>query len=1076
MIPSHMKSTAQAMTLRFLQYVIAPGACTELRIFGATFSQRGASIVRADRYSKTFSGWFDSPEAMLQTVASVREVSCYVTVNPVRPDLLGRADNRLKACPKGEGTNAGDILRRQFWYVDFDAMNPVGTSATRGELEPVLDRRAKFLDDHPEVAASSIWGGSGNGAWLLVRVEDLPADPQSYALIERALGVVAAKYADERVKIDTVNKDPSRVVCLPGTEKTKGENLVKGNPTTDRPWRLVTLESPGWDSAEFTPLSGLDLAHWVGQVAPGPAMVAGGLPEGRAGGLPLGPPKEGRARAGAAPWSGSGSRRDAPRDLILSWAAQNVDRMEPAVSGQGGHAKTFDMACSLVKGFNLTVAEALPIAQAYNARCQPPWSDEELRHKLESADSKVDSRPRGYLLDVCDRPGSASGAAQKGGDGPDKPIDEAGGKGKAGRFDHKYTDGNGFLARVTPAPKGGLEAEPIANFTARIQVEVSRHVSGRILKQYTIAAKHINGKTATIHVDADEFAKHGVGGALGADFAICAGMEKHARASIQILSSADGIRHKEIHCSTGWIEREGRWWYCHGAGLIGSDGPRGWSAVTEADGRQNYVRGGIDDIGVELDPALAKYCLPHPPLGFRDRKRAIRASLDIARLGRTNRPNARGIVAVGGSLPYRAVMRQSPGVVHFVGATGSRKTTFACLCVQHFAPNHSHDQPSPATWASTIHAIQLQLHEAKESLLLVDDLIADGPNAERERAKADGVFSSQGNAAGRRRMRQDLTLAAGMDSRGTLLSTGETSPGRRSALGRALVARFFAQTDDTLGTIDLDILSEIQADAAEGRFAEALAAYIMDVAGDLQGRLEQMDRIADEWRIVIADHAIGLHPRTAGIIAELGAAYTLFLDFAVREGAIDQGEADALAKEQRLGLMSLLADQAAAQEDADPGHRFLGLLRSALASGKVFLANQYGTAPLDRESACGWAQSDGHTWEPAMPASVKVGWVDDCHAYLDRNSTMAAVQRLASDQAEPLGEPNAVWARLAEVGHLIPATRGGKVRYDVRRVMEGSPRTVGMLLSSALWSDGEATEGEGKAEMDTEMDTMDTPY
>lgn len=56
-----------------------------------------------------------------------------------------------------------------------------------------------------------------------------------------------------------------------------------------------------------------------------------------------------------------------------------------AVSGQGGHIQTFYVAKILIHGFGLTQSEAMPFMKAYSQRCAPPWSDKELKHKLDSA-------------------------------------------------------------------------------------------------------------------------------------------------------------------------------------------------------------------------------------------------------------------------------------------------------------------------------------------------------------------------------------------------------------------------------------------------------------------------------------------------------------------------------------------------------------------------------------------------------------------------------------------------------------------------------------------------------------------
>jgi hypothetical protein len=94
------------------------------------------------------------------------------------------------------------------------------------------------------------------------------------------------------------------------------------------------------------------------------------------------------------------------RTRILNRAAAYVAKMPSAISGQGGHDQTFAVACALVLGFGLTVDEAWPIMEVYNERCEPPWTDKELLHKLTDADKKPDER--GYLLSGTGQPSNDS--------------------------------------------------------------------------------------------------------------------------------------------------------------------------------------------------------------------------------------------------------------------------------------------------------------------------------------------------------------------------------------------------------------------------------------------------------------------------------------------------------------------------------------------------------------------------------------------------------------------------------------------------------------------------------------------
>lgn len=50
-----------------------------------------------------------------------------------------------------------------------------------------------------------------------------------------------------------------------------------------------------------------------------------------------------------------------------------------------GHDRTFRVACVLAIKFGLSFTEAWPIFCEWNTQCEPPWTDEELRHKLHDA-------------------------------------------------------------------------------------------------------------------------------------------------------------------------------------------------------------------------------------------------------------------------------------------------------------------------------------------------------------------------------------------------------------------------------------------------------------------------------------------------------------------------------------------------------------------------------------------------------------------------------------------------------------------------------------------------------------------
>jgi len=70
----------------------------------------------------------------------------------------------------------------------------------------------------------------------------------------------------------------------------------------------------------------------------------------------------------------------------IARARAYLTRLEPAVSGQGGHNRTMYAAGCLVQKFGLTIEQAWPILLEFNdTKCSPKWTARELLHKLESA-------------------------------------------------------------------------------------------------------------------------------------------------------------------------------------------------------------------------------------------------------------------------------------------------------------------------------------------------------------------------------------------------------------------------------------------------------------------------------------------------------------------------------------------------------------------------------------------------------------------------------------------------------------------------------------------------------------------
>ena len=70
--------------------------------------------------------------------------------------------------------------------------------------------------------------------------------------------------------------------------------------------------------------------------------------------------------------------------------------VEPAIAGQHGDLHTFRVCCRIVRGFALSDDDALAVLRNWNDRCEPPWTERELRDKVLRA-RKYGREPIGAL-------------------------------------------------------------------------------------------------------------------------------------------------------------------------------------------------------------------------------------------------------------------------------------------------------------------------------------------------------------------------------------------------------------------------------------------------------------------------------------------------------------------------------------------------------------------------------------------------------------------------------------------------------------------------------------------------------
>ena len=379
-----MSATPTAMDARSIaltwELVAAPGACVELRAIAPT--------------GEIASGYFDSFEAFAAAAAGINgKAQIYATVNPVPRDLLARGANIMRgdwrACklglaqqPVGKLTTTADtdIREERVFLADVDPVRPADIAATEEEMAAARQVAEAVQADFAARGVPSVIAASGNGYYVLVRPTPQPMTAARASARAALLRHLSARFSTERAHVDVKVGNPARIMKVLGTLSIKGAH----SPDLGRPHRLSQFLSELPAEADLHAAYAAELAA----TSAAPAHVA--------------------ATATLAP---STPALAATVDLAER-ARRYLATLPPAVSGQGGHDTTFRAAMVLVEGFCLDEQAALPLLQEYSARCEPPWSEKDLRHKLAEARKKSQPCRAGHLVrEALAPPGTAASAS-----------------------------------------------------------------------------------------------------------------------------------------------------------------------------------------------------------------------------------------------------------------------------------------------------------------------------------------------------------------------------------------------------------------------------------------------------------------------------------------------------------------------------------------------------------------------------------------------------------------------------------------------------------------------------------------
>lgn len=216
----------------FFKAIYVQGSLVEFRVWNA--HDRGGAIVLAPKNGASYSGWYDRADHLHIDAQRLSGVSGYITINPVCAALKSLSHNSLKRTKTPTGKD--DIQFINYALVDIDPTGrPSHHSATSEELSHAIKLRDNLLRNEPEIAQSSLWGMSGNGCFILVRMKDRENSEENITKIKSFLYHLHTKYKTQEASIDWRTYHAASLVSLPKFRK------CKGHESTERPWRIVEV-------------------------------------------------------------------------------------------------------------------------------------------------------------------------------------------------------------------------------------------------------------------------------------------------------------------------------------------------------------------------------------------------------------------------------------------------------------------------------------------------------------------------------------------------------------------------------------------------------------------------------------------------------------------------------------------------------------------------------------------------------------------------------------------------------------------------------------------------------------------
>lgn len=296
------------------------------------------------------------------------------------------------------------------------------------------------------------------------------------------------------------------------------------------------------------------------------------------------------------------------------------------------------------------------------------------------------------------------------------------------------------------------------------------------------------------------------------------------------------------------------------------------------------------------------------------------------------------------------------------GPSQAYKTSLAAVIQAHWGPAWD-SRHLPLQWLATLGYLEHILYLAKDVLIVVDDFVCRRNALDDYQRKAELLMRSAGNQGGRGRLNSLGQAGSAPYPRGLILATGETLPDGISLKNRVWTIPLPRQV------VCLKRLSQAQHLAAQGGFAQAMAAYVRWLAGKAKRLAKRLPALR---QACCKQFQAATLPRQVEIAGTLAAGMRTFLDFAVAIKAITPEEATCRWETVKRSLQASLLRRVMAQKEQSPSRQFLEMLARAVAAGKAHLAGPDDDPPQNPELWGWYCDPETNAWRPF---GHKIGWV-----------------------------------------------------------------------------------------------------